>query len=97
VEKPSTVHTEQWRRELKKKKWRRRKKKEEGRTCGGFEAMMLAVADRRMAWPVVGPSSSFLHIFLLCFSSLFLFSSSISHGAGAIIDDEEDNGSWRWL
>jgi len=59
--------------------------------------MMLAVADRRMAWPVVGPSSSSLHIFLLCFSSLFLFSSSISHGAGAIIDDEEDNGSWRWL
>ena len=24
-------------------------------------------------------------------------SSSISHGAGAVIDDWEDRGSWRWL
>jgi hypothetical protein len=63
--------------EPKKMKWRRKKKKEEGRTCGGFEAVLLAVADRRTAWTVVGLSSSSLRFFfcsvLLCFCFLPLF------------------------
>ena len=72
-----------------KMKWRRKKKKEEGLTCGGFEAVLLAVADQRTAWTVVGlsPSSlcfffyfvSVFSVFLLlptsvcCFSFLLLF------------------------
>jgi hypothetical protein len=42
------------------------RKKEEGRTCGGFVAV-LVVADRRVACSVVGSSSS-LRIFLMFFS-----------------------------
>jgi hypothetical protein len=47
-----------------------KKKKEEGRTCCGFEVVLLAVADRRTAWTVIGLSSS-----SLCFFSSALFSS----------------------
>jgi hypothetical protein len=42
------------------------RKKEEGRTCGGFVAV-LVVADQRVACSVVGSSSS-LRIFLMFFS-----------------------------
>jgi hypothetical protein len=61
-----------------KKKKKKKKKKEQGWTCGGFEAVLLAVADRRTAWMVVGLSSSSLCFFfysvLLCFCfSVFLF------------------------
>jgi hypothetical protein len=63
--------------------------------------VLLAVADWRTAWTVVGFSSSSLRFFffcsvLLCFS-FFSVSSSVSHGAGAVINDGEDGGSWRWL
>jgi hypothetical protein len=48
-----------------------------------LKAVLLAVADRRMAWTVVSFSSfSSLCFFLLCFP-LFLSSPSISHGAVA--------------
>jgi hypothetical protein len=49
---------------------RRGRKKEEGWTCGGFVAVLLVVADQRVAWSVVGSSSS-LRIFLLFFSFIF--------------------------
>ena len=35
-------------------------------------------------------------VFLPLFVSVFA-SSSVSHGVGAVIDDWEDGGSWRWL
>jgi hypothetical protein len=44
-------------------KKKKKKKKEEGRTCGGFEAVLLAVADWRMAWTAADPSFSFLCFF----------------------------------
>jgi hypothetical protein len=34
---------------------KKKKKKEEGRTCGGFEAVLFVVADWRMAWTTVSP------------------------------------------
>jgi hypothetical protein len=53
---------------------RKKKKMEEGRTCGGFEAVLLAVADRRTAWTVVGFSSSYLRFFSFAlFSSISVF------------------------
>jgi hypothetical protein len=66
----------------------KKKKKEEGRTCCGFEAVLLAVADRRTAWTVVGLSSSSLCFFffysvLICFC-FFSVSSSVSQGAGLL-------------
>jgi hypothetical protein len=75
----------------------RKKKKEGGRTCGGFEAVLLAVADQRTAWTVVGFSSSSLRFFffcsvLLCFGFFSVFS-SVSHYAGAVINDGVDGGS----
>jgi len=65
-----------------------KKKKEEGRTCCGFEVVLLAVADRRTAWTVIGLSSSSLCFFffcsvLLCFC-FFSVSSFVSHGAGLL-------------
>jgi hypothetical protein len=51
-----------------------RKKKEEGRTCGGFEAVLLAVADRRTARMVVGLSSSLRFFSSTLFSSVTVFS-----------------------
>jgi hypothetical protein len=51
----------------------KKKKKEEGRTCGGFKAVLLEVADRRTAWTVVDLSFSSLCFFLLLCSPLFLF------------------------
>jgi hypothetical protein len=54
---------------------KKKKKKEEGRTCGGFEAVLLAVADRRTARTVVGLSSSSLRFFSSAlFSSVTVFS-----------------------
>jgi hypothetical protein len=53
----------------------KKKKKEEGRTCGGFEVVLLAVADRRTARMVVGLSSSSLRFFSpALFSSVSVFS-----------------------
>ena len=72
-------------------KKKKEKKKKEGQTCGGFEAVLLAVANWRMAWTMVGFASSSLHFFLLC-SSLFMFSSFVSHGA---VVDGKDGGNWR--
>ncbi|KAJ6861083.1 hypothetical protein NC651_037227 [Populus alba x Populus x berolinensis] len=56
---------------------------EEGRGADlwWLRAVLPAVADQRMAWTVVGLSSSSLRFFLLLYSLLFLFSSSVSHGA----------------
>ena len=42
-------------------------------------AVLLAVADRRMAGMVVGLSSFFSVFFVLLYSPLLLFSSSTSH------------------
>ena len=76
-----------------------------GRKRGG-PAVLLAVADRRMAWTAVGPSSSsvcfFSALFFLSFPVLFLLPLSgrssismvaivIAHGAGG------DSGGWMWL
>jgi hypothetical protein len=67
----STVHAKQWRRCSEEEK-----KKEEGRTCGGFKEVLLAVSDRRTAWTVAGFSSSSPRLFfcsvLLCFCFFFL-------------------------
>jgi len=47
--------------------------------------VLLAIADWRMAWTVIGLSSSSpLCFFLLLCSPLFMFSSSVSHGAVAV-------------
>jgi len=49
-----------------------------------LQAVLLTVADWRMAWTVAGLSSSYpLRFFFLLCSPLFLFSSSVSHGAVA--------------
>jgi hypothetical protein len=48
-----------------------------------LQAVLLTVADWRMAWTVAGLSSSPLRFFFLLCSPLFLFSSSVSHGAVA--------------
>jgi hypothetical protein len=53
------------------KKKKKRKRKEGGQTCGGFEAVLLAIADRRTA----GRWSTFLR--LLCVFSSAMFSISI--------------------
>jgi hypothetical protein len=69
----STVHAEQWRRCSEEEK-----KKEEGRACGGFKEVLLAVSDRRTAWTVAGFSSSSPRLFFcsvllcFCFFSVFL-------------------------
>jgi len=50
-----------------------------------LQAVLLAIADWRMAWTVIGLSSSSpLCFFLLLCSPLFMFSSSVSHGAVAV-------------
>ena len=80
----------------RKKKKRKKKKKEGGRTCGGFEAVLLEVADRITAWTVVGFSSSSLRFFssaLFSSVSVFFSVSSSVHCAGAVINDGEDGGS----
>jgi hypothetical protein len=75
----STVHAEQWRRCSEEEK-----KKEEGRTCGGFKEVLLAVSDRRTAWTVAGFSSSSPRLFFcsvllcFCFFSVFLLAASVS-------------------
>ena len=49
---------------------------------------------RRPVVPDGGSPSFFVYAWLPL--SVFVFASSVSHGAGAIIDDGEDCGSWRW-
>jgi len=69
-----------------------------------LKAVLMVVADRRMAWTVVGlSSSSSLRFFLLLCSPLFLFSSFVSHGAVVVCVAVEVVGRWsccgrrRWL
>jgi hypothetical protein len=81
-------------------KKKKKKKKEEGRTCGGFEAVLLEVADRRTTWMVVGLSFSSLCFFLLLCSPMFLFFQCFFFcfsRCKPVINDGEDGGSWRWL
>jgi len=52
---------------------RRRKKGEAGKADLATAHVLLAVADRRTAWTVVGLSSSSLRFFLLLCSPMFLF------------------------
>jgi len=63
--------------------------------------VLLEVADRRTAWTVVGLSSSSLPFFLLLCSPLFLFFQCFffcfSRCRPVLINDGEDDGSWRWL
>jgi len=68
---------------------------EEGR---GADLRWLRGCAAGSCWPENGLDSSrpfffFSAFFLLLCSSLFLFSSSVSHGA---VVDGEDSGSWRW-
>jgi hypothetical protein len=61
-----------------------------GRAEGGWETSGSCCDGGSAA--VLLLCSVFLSLFVSVFASF-----SVSHGAGAVIDDWEDGGSWRWL